>query len=138
MTAPHLSAYPVDHIGIAVRDIDESIAEYARLFGLKAEHRETLKNGEIEVCFITLGNTRLELLAAREGTIAKFISTRGPGIHHVCYRVQNLTAELERLKKLGVKLLDEKPRPGAQGAMIAFLHPASVGGVLTELCEYPK
>jgi methylmalonyl-CoA/ethylmalonyl-CoA epimerase len=131
---------PLDHIGVATHNIDASVAEYQRLFSLSVQHRETLTDKHIELCFIDLGNTRLELLAptAPESTISKFLNTRGPGLHHLCYKVDDIRAELARLKALGVKLIDEVPRPGAHGTDIAFLHPSSFGGVLTELCEYRK
>ncbi|NDC38420.1 MAG: methylmalonyl-CoA epimerase [Proteobacteria bacterium] len=129
---------PLDHIGIATHNLDTAIAEYQRLFSLTVQHREKLADKQIELCFLDLGNTRLELLAptAPESTISKFLQTRGPGLHHVCYKVEDIKSELARLKGLGVKLIDEVPRPGAHGTQIAFLHPSSFGGVLTELCEY--
>lgn len=131
---------PLDHLGIATHNLDSAIAEYQRLFKLSVQHRETLAARHIELCFLDLGNTRLELIAptSPESAISKFLTTRGPGLHHVCYKVDDIRAELARFKNLGVKLIDEVPRPGAHGTQIAFLHPSSFGGVLTELCEYQK
>ena len=132
--------YPLDHVGVATNDIDASVKEYERLLGLKVVHREIIATKEVELCFLALGNTRIELIAPciPDGPVAKFLKSHGPGLHHLCYRVDNLVQELERLESLGVTLIDKKPRPGAHGAMIAFIHPGAFGGVLTELCEYPK
>jgi methylmalonyl-CoA epimerase len=129
---------PLDHIGIATRNIDIAIEEYRKLFALEVQHREVLQDRNLEICFLDLGNTRLELLAPTQpqSPISKFLDTRGPGIHHLCYRVDDIDAELKRLKQIGTKLIDEVPRPGAHGTMIAFIHPSACGGVLTELCQY--
>ena len=135
-----LQNYPLDHIGVATNNIDASVAEYEKLLGLKVVHREIAPSKEVELCFLALGNTRIELIApcGPEGAIAKFLGTRGPGLHHLCYRVDNIVQELTRLEALGITLIDKKPRPGAHGSMIAFIHPSAFGGVLTELCEYSK
>ena len=131
---------PLDHIGIAVQDLDLSIAEYKQQFGFEPEHRQIAPSGEVELVFLKLENTRLELLAPTPGQtggrLQKFLDSHGPGLHHLCYRVDDIRAELKRLKGMGLKLIDEVPRPGAHGSIIAFLHPSSTGGVLTELCEY--
>jgi methylmalonyl-CoA epimerase len=129
---------PLDHIGIATRNIDIAIEEYRKLFALEVQQREVLQDRNLEICFLDLGNTRLELLAPTQpqSPISKFLDTRGPGIHHLCYRVDDIDAELKRLKQIGTKLIDEVPRPGAHGTMIAFIHPSACGGVLTELCQY--
>ena len=130
----------IDHIGIAVQNLDESIALYARLFGMTVTYRERLDSQKVELVFIDSGASKIELLAptAPESKIALFIKNRGPGLHHTCYRVDDIKTELARLASEGVELIDKTPRPGAHGTQIAFLHPRSVGGVLTELCEYPK
>jgi methylmalonyl-CoA/ethylmalonyl-CoA epimerase len=132
------SPWPVDHIGIAVTDLDAAIALYAATAGTSVTLREKLLDRGIELAFINTGGTKLELLMPLQDDtpLSRFISKRGPGIHHICYRVENITAEMARLENLGVKLIDTTPRPGASGTMIAFLEPASFSGVLTELCEY--
>lgn len=131
---------PLDHIGIAVSNLDDAISLYTNTFGFEVETRETIASQGVELVFLKLANTRLELLAPTNAVskLKKFLDTKGPGLHHICYKVDNLKAELARLKALGVKLIDEVPRPGAHNSIIAFLHPSSFGGVLTELCEYPK
>jgi len=136
MTTP--SPWPVDHIGIAVTDLDAAIALYASTAGTSVTLREKLPDRGIELAFLNTGGTRLELLMPlQENTpLARFIAKRGPGLHHICYRVKNIQAEMTRLENLGVKLIDTTPRPGASGTIIAFMEPASFSGVLTELCEY--
>ena len=130
--------YPLDHIGIAVKDIDSGIKLYQDLLGLKFLFRETIASQNVEVAFLELGNTKLELIAplSEASNLTKFLETRGPGLHHVCYRVANIEEELKSLASKGVQLIDKVPRPGAHGSIIAFLHPKSFDGVLTELCQY--
>lgn len=132
------SPWPVDHIGIAVTDLDAAIALYASTAGTSVTLREKLLDRGIELAFLNTGGTKLELLMPlQENTpLARFITKRGPGIHHICYRVNNIKDEMARLESLGAKLIDTFPRPGASGTMIAFIEPASFSGVLTELCEY--
>lgn len=130
---------PLDHIGIAVPNMDKAIAEYQKTFALTVSHRETLQDRGIEIAFLDLEHTKLELLAPASeapNQISKFLEKRGSGMHHLCYEVTDIKAELARLKGIGVILIDEEPRPGAHGTLIAFLHPSSFGGVLTELCQY--
>lgn len=128
----------VDHIGIAVHDLDTAIAYYSTTAGTSVAHREKLVDRGVELAFLNTGGTRLELLMPlREDTpIARFLATRGPGLHHICYKVDNIKAELSRLENLGAQLIDSTPRPGATGTVIAFIQPSSFFGVLTELCEY--
>ncbi len=128
---------PLDHIGIAVQNLDEGIALYQRSFGLKLDLREPVPTQNVEVAFLKLENTLIELLAPTSpaSTLQKFLQTRGPGLHHLCYRVSNIREELKRLIALGYSAIDKEPRPGAHNSMIAFLHPKDFGGVLTELCE---
>lgn len=132
------SPWTVDHIGIAVPDLDAAIALYASTAGTSVTLREKLIDRGVELAFLNTEGTKLELLMPlREDTpIAKFLANRGPGLHHVCYKVANIREEMERLKQLGAKLIDTTPRPGATGTIIAFLEPQSFSGVLTELCEY--
>jgi len=136
---PTAAILGLDHIGIAVPNLDTSIAFYQRSFGLAVELREKVPSQKVELAFLALPGTRLELLmpTAPESAIGKFLQSHGPGMHHVCYRVRDIRAELHRLQSLGHKLIDETPRPGAHNTLIAFLHPKGCEGVLTELCEYP-
>jgi methylmalonyl-CoA epimerase len=136
MTTP--VPWPIDHIGIAVTDLDAAIALYASTAGTSVTLREKLQDRGIELAFLNTGGTKLELLMPLQGNtpLARFIEKRGPGIHHICYRVDNIKTEMARLESLGAKLIDTSPRPGASGTMIAFIEPASFSGVLTELCEY--
>ena len=130
--------WTVDHIGIAVSDIDAAIALYASTAGTAVTLRETLVDRGVDLAFLNTGGTKLELLMPRkeDSAIARFLAKRGPGLHHVCYKVHNIRTEMARLEKLGAKLIDTTPRPGASGTLIAFLEPSSFSGVLTELCEY--
>ncbi|RMG42613.1 MAG: methylmalonyl-CoA epimerase [Candidatus Dadabacteria bacterium] len=128
----------LDHVAFAVLDLDQSIDFYEKNFGFKLEYREKLESQGVELAFLALSNTKIELLAAldEESVLNKFLKKRGPGLHHVCYRVDNINYELSRLRHSGFKLIDTEPRPGAHNTLIAFIHPESTGGVLTELCEY--
>jgi methylmalonyl-CoA/ethylmalonyl-CoA epimerase len=125
----------IDHLGIVVRDLDAALAHWAGLLGLEAVHREVVEDQGVEVAKFPVGESAVELISpVRDGTgVAKFLEKRGEGIHHVCYAVEDLAAELARLAAAGVALIDEKPRTGAGGDLIAFLHPKSTSGVLTEL-----
>lgn len=127
----------LDHVGIAVLDLEKSISRYESDFGFKVELRESLPEQKIELAFLKLENTSLELLSASapDSSISNFLSKRGEGLHHVCYRVKDINAELSRLAGLGYKLIDEKPRHGARNTLIAFVHPKNAQGVLTELCQ---
>lgn len=129
----------LDHVGIAVHDIDAALLEYRTQFGFSVDSREVIESQRVEVAFIRLPNTLIELLAPQDESspLAKFLAKRGPGMHHLCYRVDNIEAELTRLIQAGVEVIDKVPRPGAHHTRIAFLHPKSTGGVLTELCEHP-
>jgi len=131
--------WPLDHVGIAVHDLDSALEEYSRNFGFTLDSREIIVSQRVEVAFIRLPNTLVELLAPQvEGSpLSKFLAKRDPGMHHLCYRVGNIEDELARLTATGVELIDKAPRPGAHGTRIAFIHPKSTGGVLTELCEHP-
>lgn len=132
--------YKLDHVGIAVENLENSIKEYQKNFGFSLELRETLQEQGVALAFLKLANTSLELLSPinERSTLSKFLTSRGPGLHHICYEVPDLKQELSRLKGLGLKLIDEQPRKGARNTVIAFLHPKGVGGVLTELCQYDK
>lgn len=130
----------VDHIGVAVKSISEAAKFYEEKLGLKIIGIEEVKDQKVRVAFIPIGGTRIELIEAitPDSPIAAFISKRGEGIHHVALRVPNLEESLKSLKEKGVVLIDEKPRIGARGIKIAFVHPKSTGGILLELCEELK
>lgn len=127
----------IDHIGIAVKDLNETLKIYTEILGLKSAGEETVAEQKVRVAFIPVGESEIELLESTEpdGTIAKFIEKNGEGIQHIAFRVDNIEKTLEDLKSKGVRLIDEKPRNGAGGAKIAFIHPKATKGVLIELCE---
>lgn len=128
----------IDHIGIAVIDLEASIEYYRKNFGFEVELREELPSQEVTLAFLKLDNTRLELLAPLEpgSTLSKFLARRGPGLHHICYEVKDIVEALKDFSEKGFKLIDETPRHGANSTLIAFIHPSSTEGVLTELCQY--
>ncbi|MFZ5644210.1 MAG: methylmalonyl-CoA epimerase [Bacillota bacterium] len=127
----------IDHIGIAVKDINQAINLYEGLLGLKVTEVEVVEEQKVKVAFLPTGDSEVELLESTtpDGPIARFIEKNGEGIQHIAFRVDNLEEKLEELKSRGVRLIDEKPRRGAGGARIAFLHPKSTFGTLVELCE---
>ena len=127
----------VDHIGVAVSNLEEALKIYTDVLGLKLHGAEVVEQQKVRVAFMPVGDTEIELLESTdpEGPIAKFIEKRGEGIQHIAFRVDDIEEALEQMRQKGVRLIDEKPRYGAGGARIAFLHPKSTGGVLVELCE---
>lgn len=127
----------VDHIGVAVSNLEEALKIYTDVLGLKLHGTEVVEEQKVRVAFMPVGDTEIELLESTdpEGPIAKFIEKRGEGIQHIAFRVDDIEEALEQMRQQGVRLIDEKPRYGAGGARIAFLHPKSTGGVLVELCE---
>lgn len=127
----------IDHIGIAVKDLNESLKVYTEILGLKSTGVETVTEQKVKVAFIPIGESEIELLESTEpdGAVAKFIEKNGEGIQHIALRVDNIEKTLEDLKARGVRLIDEKPRKGAGGARIAFIHPKATNGILIELCE---
>jgi len=127
----------IDHIGIAVKSIKETSELLCNILGLKVAVEEIVEEQKVKVAFLPLGDSELELLesTSSEGPIARFIEKKGEGIQHIAFRVNNIEETLDKLKKEGVRLIDEKPRYGAGGAKIAFLHPKCTNGVLIELCE---
>lgn len=127
----------VDHIGIAVKNLDETLKFYEDILGMKSMGTEVVEEQKVKVAFLPIGDTEVELLESTEedGPIAKFIEKKGEGIQHIAYKVDDIEKAIEELKAKGVKMIDETPRYGAGGAKIAFLHPKSTFGVLIELCQ---
>jgi len=127
----------IEHIGIAVKSIEESLPYYEKVLGLKCYAVEEVKDQKVKTAFFKVGQTKLELLESTdpEGPIGKFIENRGEGIHHIAFAVKNIEECLKNAEEEGVRLIDKQPRKGAEGLDIAFLHPKSTHGVLTEFCE---
>ncbi|HPF83828.1 hypothetical protein SDC9_185356 [bioreactor metagenome] len=127
----------VDHIGIAVKSIDDALAFWQSALGVKCTGVEEVEEQKVKTAFLPIGDTEVELLEATsdESPVAKFIEKKGEGIHHLAIRVENLEAALAELKEKGIRLIDETPRYGAGGAKIAFVHPKSTGGILLEISE---
>jgi len=130
----------IEHIGIAVKNLDQGIAYYEKVLGLKCYSIEEVKEQKVRTAFFMVGQTKLELLEATsdDSPIAKFIAKKGEGVHHIAFAVDDLPQKLNKIENAGVKLIDKEPRKGAEGLNIAFLHPKSTIGVLTELCEKPR
>lgn len=127
----------VDHIGVAVSNLDEAVEFYKNVLGIELQGTEVVEEQKVRVAFMPIGDTEIELLESTQpdGPIAKFIEKKGQGIQHIAYRVEDIEKALDDMRQKGIRLIDEKPRYGAGGARIAFLHPKSTHGVLVELCE---
>lgn len=127
----------IEHIGIAVKNLEEAIAYYENILGLKCYAIEEVTDQKVKTAFFMVGETKIELLEAtsNDSPVAKFIEKKGEGVHHIAFAVEGLNSLLPELKSKGVELIDKQPRKGAEGMSIAFLHPKSTFGVLTELCE---
>jgi len=132
-----MKATHIEHIGIAVKSIEESIPYYENVLGLKCYNIEEVADQKVKTAFFMIGQTKIELLESTdpEGTIAKFIENKGEGVHHIAFAVDSVTDALADAESQGIRLIDKAPRGGAEGMKIAFLHPKSTKGVLTELCE---
>ncbi len=130
----------IEHIGIAVTDLETAIKFYEKVLGLKCYHIEEVAEQKVRTAFFMVGQTKIELLESTdpEGPIGKYIAKKGEGIHHIAFAVEKIEDQLAHAEKLGVKLIDSTPRKGAEGLDIAFLHPKSTNGVLIELCENKK
>jgi methylmalonyl-CoA/ethylmalonyl-CoA epimerase len=127
----------VDHIGIAVKNLEESIKFYSEILGLEVNGVEVVEEQKVKVAFLPLGDTEIELLEATspDSAIAKFIESRGPGIQHIAYRVESIEKAIEYMLNKGMRMINETPRYGAGNARVAFMHPKSSEGILVELCE---
>ncbi len=130
----------IDHIGVAVEDLDASIALYGERLGMEVQHRETVEEQGVEAVLLGVGESHVELLRplGPDTAVGKFIARSGPGLHHVAYGTDDIESALESLRGAGLRLIDERPRAGIRGSRVAFLHPKSTGGVLTELVEAPE
>ena len=130
----------IDHVGIAVSDLGEAVERYRRTFGLEPVHRERMDDQGVEEVLFAVGESFVQLLGALgpDTPVGRFLGKRGPGVHHVGYRVASVADALEHLRAEGVGLIDEAPRPGSRGTTIAFVQPKDTGGVLVELVEAPE
>ena len=127
----------IDHTGVAVEDLDAAVALYEQTFGMELVHRETVTEQGVEAVLFDVGENHVELLRplGPDTPVGKFLAKRGPGLHHVAYQTPDIEAELDRLRAAGMRLIDERPRTGIRGSRVAFVHPASSGGVLTEIVQ---
>jgi methylmalonyl-CoA/ethylmalonyl-CoA epimerase len=127
----------VDHIGVAVEDLDAAIALHVEAYGMAVAHREVVEAQGVEAVLLDVGENHVELLRPLDGEtpVGRFLSKRGPGLHHVAYQVSDVQATLDTLRDRGLRLIDETPRTGIRGSHVAFLHPESSGGVLTEIVQ---
>ena len=130
----------IDHIGVAVEDLDAAMALYGGPFGLPDVHHETVPAQGVEAVLLDVGDGHVELLAplGPDTPVGRFLDRRGPGLHHVAYAVPDIDAALQDARSAGLRLLDEQPRTGIRGSRVAFLHPSSTGGVLTEIVQPPE
>jgi len=130
----------IEHLGIAVKNLDEAIHYYENMLGLKCYAIEEVAEQKVKTAFFKVGQTKIELLESTdpEGPVGKFIANKGEGVHHIAFAATGLQAALNELEEKGIRLIDKQPRKGAEGLNIAFLHPKSTFGVLTELCEDPN
>jgi methylmalonyl-CoA epimerase len=127
----------IDHIGVAVEDLDAALALYERDYAMTLVHRETVAEQGVEAVLLDVGENHVELLAATapDTPVGKFLAKKGPGMHHVAYQVDDIESTLAALKQAGLRLIDETPRTGIRNSRVAFLHPATAGGLLTEIVQ---
>ena len=130
----------IDHIGVAVEDLDEAIRLYGERLGMPLQHRETVEEQGVEAVLLGVGESHVELLRplGPDTAVGKFLARSGPGLHHVAYGTDDIDSALAAVRDAGLALIDEQPRTGIRGSRVAFLHPKSTGGVLTELVEAPE
>jgi methylmalonyl-CoA/ethylmalonyl-CoA epimerase len=127
----------IDHVGVAVEDLDGAVALFSERLGMPVEHRETVQDQGVEVVLVGVGKSHVELLSplAAESAVGRFLDRNGPGLHHVAYGTNDIQSALDAARAAGLRLIDEDPRTGVRNSRVAFLHPASTSGVLTELVE---
>jgi methylmalonyl-CoA/ethylmalonyl-CoA epimerase len=127
----------IDHVGVAVEDLDGAVALFSERLGMPVEHRETVQDQGVEVVLVGVGKSHVELLSplAAETAVGRFLDRNGPGLHHVAYGTNDIQSALDAARAAGLRLIDEDPRTGVRNSRVAFLHPASTSGVLTELVE---
>jgi methylmalonyl-CoA/ethylmalonyl-CoA epimerase len=127
----------IDHVGVAVEDLDAAIALHEQTYGLRLAHREVVEAQGVEAVLLDVGESHVELLRPLQpdSAVGRFLATRGPGLHHVAYRVADIEAALDALRDRGLQLIDETPRRGIRDSRVAFVHPKSAGGVLTEIVQ---
>jgi methylmalonyl-CoA/ethylmalonyl-CoA epimerase len=127
----------IDHVGVAVDDLDAAVALYSERLGMAVEHRETVEEQGVEAVLLGVGESHVELLRplAADTAVGRFLERSGPGLHHVAYGTDDIEAALEAVRAAGLRLIDEQPRTGIRNSRVAFVHPRSTGGVLTELVE---
>jgi methylmalonyl-CoA epimerase len=127
----------IDHVGIAVEDIDAALSVYREVLGMPLVHRETVADQGVDAALLDVGDGHIELVAplGPETAVGKFLARKGPGLHHVAYRVTDIDQTLTALRSAGARLIDERPRTGIRNSRVAFVHPASTGGVLTEIVQ---
>ena len=127
----------IDHIGVAVEDLDAAVELYSKRLGMPAQHRETVEEQGVEAVLLDVGEGHVELLSplGPDTAVGRFLEKNGPGMHHVAYQTDDIDSAIESVRGAGMRLIDEQPRPGIRGSRVAFVHPKSTGGVLTELVE---
>jgi methylmalonyl-CoA epimerase len=127
----------IDHVGVAVEDLDRALELYRDRYGLAEQHRETVEQFGVEAALLGVGDGHVELLepTSADSAVGRFLERNGPGMHHVAYQTTDIDATLERVREVGIRLIDSEPRIGIRGSRVAFLHPHDTGGVLTELVE---
>ena len=127
----------IDHVGVAVEDLDSALALYEGIFGMPVAHRETVSDQGVEAVLLDVGDGHVELLRplGEDTAVGRFLARRGPGLHHVAFRVDDIDAALAQLREQGVELIDSEPRTGIRASRVAFLHPRATGGILTEIVE---
>ena len=127
----------IDHVGLAVEDLDEAVTLYTERLGMPVEHRETVEDQGVEAVLLGVGESHVELLRplAADSAVGRFLDRNGPGLHHVAYGTDDIQSALDAARAAGLRLIDEDPRTGIRNSRVAFLHPKSTGGVLTELVE---
>ncbi len=127
----------IDHVGLAVEDLDSAVALYQERLGMPVVHRETVAEQGVEAVLLDVGDGHVELLSplGPDTAVGKFLARRGPGLHHVAYRVEDIEQVLRQLAATGIRLIDERPRTGIRGSRVAFVHPSATGGVLTEIVQ---